>query len=193
MTQVGFDQNGQRVPAADTKVEVIKPTVAIPPGLPPGAVPIGKPKQAPSTPPRTPTKYEVRQDSSFTIKFGVAFEEEGRAVVIDVNNVQFTEGAEAHWVKFRMWTYGEELDWKNKCTEYDQNKRTHWLNQDRLNELKMRNLMLEWSFAEASTDFKLFHINHYMVDESYKMVNLLFPSVLRHIIDRMNNVLEYNG
>ena len=141
--------------------------------------------------PRVYTPYEVRPDSVFYIKFGVV-PRDGRMLVIPEDDVDFEKDAEKHWVKFKMWSYEQELEWKNDATEYDNSKRVHTLNADKLNEIKIRNLLLDWSFGEKEDSLKLFHINEILTDESLKVFNRLFPTIVRYIVERMNEVLEFN-
>jgi hypothetical protein len=43
-------------------------------------------------------------------------QEGGRFVAIRYDAVNDFPDAEAHWVKFRMWNYCEELSWKYEMT-----------------------------------------------------------------------------
>ena len=177
-------------PEQETKDVVNPPPAApaVPTPVQEGAVVV----QAPTVSSRTPTRYEVGKDSTFVLHFGIVAKED-RLVVIKVDDAVMTKGAEPHWVKFRMWQYPEELKWKNEATDFDASKRVHTLNNDRLNELKLRNLLLDWSFGVQEPDLRLMHVNGLLSDESLKVFFALYPTVIRHIIDRMNEVLEYNA
>ena len=142
--------------------------------------------------PKIYTKYEVTPDSVFYIKFGIV-PKDGRIIVIPEDDVDFEKNAEAHWVKFKMWTYEQELEWKNQATEYDSIKRIHALNSDKLNEIKLRNLLVSWSFGEKEDSLKLFHIGGLLTDESLKTFYSLYPVVVRYIVECMNDVLEFNN
>ena len=66
-------------------------------------------------PPKAYTKYEVKPDSFFVVKFGLlSFED--RIIVVQYPD-EATAGVEPHWVKFRMWNFAEELDMKSKSTK----------------------------------------------------------------------------
>ena len=142
--------------------------------------------------PKIYTKYEVTPDSVFYVKFGIV-PKDGRILVIPEDEVDFEKNAEAHWVKFKMWNYEQELEWKNKSTEYDATKRIHALNTDKLNEIKLRNLLVSWSFGEKEDSLKLFHIGSLLTDESLKVFYSLYPVVVRYIVESMNDVLEFNN
>ena len=142
--------------------------------------------------PKVYTKYEVNPDSVFYIKFGT-LPRDGRVLVIAEDDVDFEKNAEKHWVKFKMWSYDKELEWKNSATEYDSSKRVHSLNADKLSEMKIRNLLLDWSFGESQDSLKLFHVNGLLTDESLKTFYSLFPTVVRHVVEGMNDVLEFNN
>ena len=138
------------------------------------------------------TKYEVKKDTTFTIDFGL-IEKDGRIVVVNVPSQLDNNIAESHWVKFRMWTYPEELKWKNDCMEFNAGARSFILNHDKFNEMKIRNLLLDWSFAVKADKHKLLHVSGYLSDESYEMFKGVFPNVINIIINLMNEVLENNG
>jgi len=139
------------------------------------------------------TKYEVGENCTFTVKFAITSYENRILIVNDNGDLDLIGNVEKHWVKFKMWNYIQELEWKNESTEYDSAKRIHMLNADKLNEFKIRNLLVSWSFGELEDKLKLFHVNEFLVDESLKTFYSLQPNIVRHIIDEMNNVLEFNG
>lgn len=138
------------------------------------------------------TKYEVTPQSSFTIRFCIGFNDD-RVNVYTEDAYQTMPELERHWVKFRMWTYEEELKWKNQCMEYDFQSRSFKLNPSKLDELKIRNLIKDWSFAEHEAKFKLLHVNKVLSDESYDIFKGFFPTIINNIIFLMNQVLENNG
>ena len=138
------------------------------------------------------SKYEVRPDSEFKIEFCIG-EKDGRIVVYTKEAViQFPE-LESHWVVFRMWKYAEELDWKNRCQEYDAQSRSFKTNTNKLDELKIRYLIKSWSFENYDPKFKLLHANRYLSDESYDIFKGFYPTIINNIIFLMNQVLEHNG
>jgi len=134
-------------------------------------------------------KYEITENEDFTIKIPVWREDESsRWVIVDAKNAQ-----ETHEVVFRMWSYEEEIELRKQATNYDPIKRIHLIDHDMLNRLKIQRLMKSWSFEKDNPRLKLLHVNGVMVDESFKNVMRLHPNILRFLIERMNNVLEYNG
>lgn len=138
------------------------------------------------------SKYEVRPDSEFKIEFCIG-EKDGRIVVYTKEAaIQFPE-LESHWVVFRMWKYEEELDWKNRCQEYDSQSRSFKTNTNKLDELKIRYLIKSWSFENYDPKFKLLHANRYLSDESYDIFKGFYPTIINNIIFLMNQVLEHNG
>jgi len=137
------------------------------------------------------TKYEVTQESNFTVYFGV-YEKEGRFIIINKDAVENFPEAELCWVKFRMWNYDEELLWKSQSMDFNYELKSQFINQSKLNEKKIKQLMLDWSFAENNDRLKLLHTDGILSDESYKIFKGMFPSIANSIIDLMNSVLEQN-
>lgn len=138
------------------------------------------------------SKYEVRPDSEFTIRFCLDFKDDRVLVYTEDAYLKLPE-VERHWVKFRMWKYEEELSWKNQCMEFEHQTRNFKLNSSRLNELKIRHLIKDWSFSEFDPKFKLLHVNKILSDESYDVFKGFFPTIVNNIIFMMNQVLEQNG
>jgi len=149
-----------------------------------------KPEQ-PSSIPQKLTKYEVSKDSVFTIKFGI-LDKGDRWVPINYSAVDDNPLSMGVWVKFRMWTYDEELTWRNECNEFNAEHKVQILNVDKLNEIKIKRLLLDWSFGELEDRLKMLHVDGRLSDESYKIFKGLFPAIVNTIIDMMNNVLESN-
>ena len=138
------------------------------------------------------SKYEITKDSYFVVKFGLYQKDDGRFVPIKDDAVDGMPEAELHWVKFRMWSYAEELKWKSEFLEYNSATKSQFLNVDRLNERKIRCLMLDWSFAEHDDRLKLLHCDGRLSDESYAIFMGMYPSIASTIVDLMNLVLESN-
>lgn len=138
------------------------------------------------------SKYEVTKDSYFIIQFGLLQEEGGRFVPIQKDDVERFSRAEMHWVKFRVWTYEEELNWKSEFLEYNNVSKIQGINVNKLNERKIKNLMLDWSFGEYDDRLKLLHCDGKLSDESYSLFMGMYPSIATTIVDMMNLVLENN-
>lgn len=146
----------------------------------------------PSSFSRKKTKYEITKDSYLVIKFGLYQGDDGRFIPIQADAVDGIPQSELHWVKFRMWNYGEELQWKSEFLEYNSVSKTQLLNTDKLNERKIKYLMLDWSFGESEDSLKLLHCDGRLSDESYDMFMGLYPSIAKTIVNLMNSVLENN-
>lgn len=138
------------------------------------------------------TKYDVKPESEFKIEFCLG-EKEGRIVCYTIDTFLKIPDLEKHWATFRIWNYPEELAWKNACNEYNNTLRTFAVNQDKLNEFKVRNLLKDWSFAERDPKYKLYHLNGILADESYNMFKGFFPTIINNILFLMNQVLEYGN
>lgn len=139
------------------------------------------------------SKYQIDKDTSFIVKFGLLYkEEQGYFITIKDQSVADFPKAQHHWVKFRMWTYQEQIKWKNQSNEYNNSIKSLFLNFNKLNELKIINLILDWSFGEYDSSLKLLHCDGKLSDESYSMFKGLYPVIANTIIDLMNNVLENN-
>lgn len=136
-----------------------------------------------------PGKYEITKDTTFKVKFSVR-EQDGRWVVSRPDPKE--RGVEEHWVEFRMWTFDEEIELRKLATQWDVMKKIHLIDHDVLNRLKIQRLMKTWTFEKGNERLKLLHVNGILSDESYSAFRKLHPNIARHIIERMNNVLEYN-
>jgi hypothetical protein len=137
------------------------------------------------------TKYEISKDTNFTISFGLV-QIDNRFVIIQKEHIPYTTGAETVWVKFRMWNYLEELKWKDECLEYNKELKTQYLDLNKLNEIKIKKLILDWSFSEVDNKFKLLHTDGVLSDESYSVFCGLLPNIANAIVNSMNDVLENN-
>lgn len=136
------------------------------------------------------TKYEVTPETYFTVRFGLVERKDGGYYTVGGGELADYPEAEPHWVKFRMWTYDEELRWKADCMEFNSQSKTQYINVERLNERKIRRLMLDWSFGEMEDRLKLLHCDGRLSDESYSMFRGLYPVIANRIVDMMNSVLE---
>lgn len=138
------------------------------------------------------SKYEVTPDTFFIVRFGLTIREDGGFYAINVNAAKDNPEVEEHWVKFRMWTYDEELKWKSDCLEFNAQSKTQYINIEKLNECKIKCLLLDWSFAEHDERLKLLHCDGRLSDESYSLFCGLYPVIANSIVELMNSVLE-NG
>lgn len=137
-----------------------------------------------------PGKYEITENDTFKIVFYL-YNKEGRWLVVD-KSASGTPDVEEHWVEFKMWTFEEDIEMRKQASSYDPVKRLHLVDNDFLDRLKIQRLLKAWSFEKDNPRLKLLHVNGILVDESYKAFMKLYPNIVRYIIGRMNNVLEYN-
>jgi hypothetical protein len=107
-----------------------------------------------------------------------------------VNDYDFDK---KHEVVFKMWSYEEGVELRKKSTQYDDIKRVHYIDHDLFNRLKIQKLVKSWTFEEENPKLKMHHVSGVLTDESFKAIMSLHPNILRYIIERMNDVLEYNG
>ena len=136
------------------------------------------------------TKYEVTPETYFTVRFGLVERKDGGYYTVGGNELADYPEAEPHWVKFRMWTYDEELRWKAEFMEFNAQSKTQYINIEKLNERKIKRLLLDWSFGEMEDRLKLLHCDGRLSDESYSMFRGLYPVIANRIVDMMNSVLE---
>jgi hypothetical protein len=134
-------------------------------------------------------KFELKKNESFTINFGLV-DFEGRWLLAKENE---GEGIESCWVKFKMWSFEEEVSLKSQATQWDSQKRMHTLNNDFFNRLKIQKLLVDWSFSKDNATFKLHRVQNTLTDESFGAFLKLHRNICSHIIENMNRVLEYNG
>ena len=140
------------------------------------------------------SKYEVDKETTFTVEFGIMFNDEQIIIIPkekfeQIDNID-TGLYEKHWAKFRLWNFLESMSWRQECMEFIQLHRIFNLNTNKFNELKVRRLLLDWSFRERGDDHKLFHYNEQLTDES---MNLFFkkfnPNIIQYIVNKMNDFL----
>ena len=140
------------------------------------------------------SRYEIDNDTTFTVELGVMFTDEQ---VIVIPKEKFADADELggglyekHWVKFRLWNFMESMTWKQECMDFLQVYRVFNLNVNKFNELKVRRLLLDWSFKDFGDDHKLFHINKQLTDESMELFFKRFnPIIVQYVINKMNEFL----
>jgi hypothetical protein len=135
-----------------------------------------------------PGKYEVTPESTFDVEVHLGMSN-GRWVIYDSQ----TEGADTHKLVFRIWTYDEMVELKKKATAYDPHKRIHMLDHDALNRMKVQKLLVSWTFDRENPRLKVLHVNGILTDESWNMFAKLQPNIISYVMERMNDVLEFNG
>jgi hypothetical protein len=134
-------------------------------------------------------KYEVRKEDEFSVKFGLN-KKNSRWVLV---NPETAKEEDRHEVVFRMWKFDEEIELRKKATSYDSSKRMYTIDQDILNRMKVQLLMKSWTFDRDNPRLKLLHQYGVLTDEGWEAFKLLQVNITRYILDKMNEVLEYNG
>jgi hypothetical protein len=136
-----------------------------------------------------PGKYEITNKDTFRIELSLS-QSNGRWTVSD--KIEKDKDIEKHWVEFRMWTFDEDVELRKKSTLFDAVKRMHFIDHDQLNRLKIQRLLRAWSFDKDNPNLKLQHVNGVLTDESWEAFKKLHTNIVRYIIEKMNNVLEFN-
>jgi len=135
-----------------------------------------------------PSKFEVTENSTFDIYLTLK-QIGGRWIIAQEKEMN----SETYKVTFRMWTFDEMVQLRKLATEWDATKRIHYVDTFKLDMLKVKKLIKSWTFDEESIKLKLLHVNGILSDESWNAFKKLQPNIARSIIDKMNDVLEYNG
>ena len=140
------------------------------------------------------SRYEVDSETTFTVELGVMFTDEQVIVIPKEKFIEADELGgdlyEKHWVKFRLWNFMESMAWKQECMDFLQGYRVFNLNVNKFNELKVRRLLLDWSFKEFGDEHKLFHVNKQLTDESMDLFFRRFnPNIVQYVVNKMNEFL----
>ena len=130
-------------------------------------------------------KYEVTSNSTFTVKLNL-FLQDGRWMVVDRD----MKGSDHHEVVFRMWTFDEAIEFRKKATSLHAETRQQLLDDDHLNEIKVRKLMQSWTFDRENSRLKIHRVGGVLTDESLEIIKKLQENILRYIHLQMNVVLE---
>ena len=161
------------------------------------AVVTAKPKpEAPKAPaePRVdetlmqPGKYEITPEHTFEVELFLKLTD-NRWVVVRSKG----KDVETHKVVFRMWNYDEIVDMRKRATSFDPVRRMHIVDTDLLDRLKVQKLMVSWTFENDNPRLKVHRVNGVLTDECWKNFTKLQPNLIRFILERMNDILEYNG
>ena len=137
------------------------------------------------------SKYEVRPDTSFIVRFGIKENGDGKFMPVTGDDMKYDPEVEEHWAKFRMWSYDEKVKWRTEFMEFNTLTRSGDVNVDKLNERKIRMLLLDWSFGNYGDDMKLLHCDGRLSEESYSLFLNLYPSIALEIVSLMNSILDY--
>jgi len=148
-----------------------------------------KPKQRVDESLKKAGKYEVTEDDTFDIRFGL-INREGRWLITEYVS---EDDEDSHEVVFRMWTFEEEVVLRQKSTAYDTIKKIWSIDQDNLNRLKVQRLLKSWTLDKGNNRLKLLHVDGILSDEGWAAFRKLHPNIVRFILNEMNKILEYNG
>lgn len=135
-----------------------------------------------------PGRYEVTNDSTFTVSFPLMRKENGWWTIVDEQDSEVIEK-----VVMRMWTYDEMIEMRKMATKYDQMRRVHMIDHDVLNQLKIQKLLVSWTFDRDNPRLKIHHVNGVLTDESWKAITKLQPNLISHLMERMNRYYEFGG
>ncbi|MHA2067465.1 MAG: hypothetical protein ACXABY_24120 [Candidatus Thorarchaeota archaeon] len=137
-------------------------------------------------------EYEVTKSTTFTIEIPLAKREnESGKILWAVVTEEYADTTEE--VVFRMWSYNEMIQLRKLATKYDQLRRVHMIDHDELNRLKIQRLMQSWTLDANNPRLELHHLNGVLSDETWEKVTRVQPTILRYIIEKMNERYEYGG
>jgi len=134
------------------------------------------------------SKWQLQENEKFRIRFNLDEAEKKRIILLleptsDSNSVE-------HWVEFKMWDYNTMVHMRKTATKYHKESGSFYVDHDFFNDLKVKNLLVDWSFGQVDPHMKLNHQNNTLTDDSFKMFRSLYPWVVSSIINKMNVVLE---
>lgn len=134
------------------------------------------------------SKWQLKEDETFKIRFNLKEAEKKRITLhLEPNSDPKTT---EHWVEFKMWDYSAMIAMRKMATKYHKESGSFYVDHDMYNDLKVRSLLVDWSFAHVDAQMKLQHHNNSLTDESFKMFRSLYPWIGTAIIGKMNSVLE---
>ena len=134
------------------------------------------------------SKYQIRQDTCFYIRFGVTWIDD-RIVVVKQDKLN--PDIESHWMKFRMWSYEQCNKIKNNCCQLDQYK-NYVYNKTKLFKQSVKYLLLDWSFGINNPNMRLMHVNKILSDESISLFMNMHPNILFYIQNKLKGILQGN-
>jgi hypothetical protein len=132
--------------------------------------------------------WQLQENEKFRIRFDLK-EIDKRRVVLNLSESLDSKTVE-HWVEFKMWDYHTMINMRKMATKHHRESGSFYVDHDLFNDIKIKNLLLDWSFAHIDPQMKLHHVNNSLTDDSFKMFRSLYPWVVSSIINKMNSVLE---
>jgi hypothetical protein len=134
------------------------------------------------------SKWQLQDNELFRIRFNLEEIEEKR-ITMSLEEYKGTDTVE-HWVEFKMWDYSAMIALRKMATKYHKDSGSFYVDHDMYNDLKIRSLLMDWSFAQIDPHMKIQHHNNALTEDSFKMFRSLYPWVVNAIINKMNVVLE---
>jgi len=135
-----------------------------------------------------PGDYEITEKHTFDVDVYLA-KKGNRWIVVEKGlktNIKQT-------VVFRIWTYDEMIELRKQSTSFDAIQRMHMVDTDNLDRMKVQKLMQSWTFGENNPRLKIHRVQGVLTDESWISFKKLQANIIRFILEKMNEVLEYNG
>lgn len=136
-------------------------------------------------------KYQITKDSTFYIKFGIEFIEQQQDRIVITQYDKSNTNIQNHWLKFRMWSYQECNSFRDLCCQQDQ-YRNYVYNKTKLFKMKVKHLLLDWSFKQSDPNMRLMHVNGILSDQSIDDFMRLHTNILFYVQRQLNNVLQAN-
>lgn len=136
-------------------------------------------------------KYQITKDSTFYIKFGIEFIEQQQDRIVITQYDKANTNIQNHWLKFRMWSYQECNRFRDLCCQQDQ-YRNYVYNKTKLFKMKVKHLLLDWSFKQSDPNMRLMHVNGILSDQSIDDFMRLHTNILFYVQRQLNNVLQAN-
>lgn len=134
------------------------------------------------------SKYEIRQDTMFYIRFGITWSDE-RLIVCEQDKLN--KDVQSHWLKFRMWTFEQCNQIKNKCCQLDQ-YRNYVYNKVKLFRNQLKYLLVDWSFGVNDSNMRLMHVDKVLSDQSINLIMNMHPNILFFVQESLKDILQGN-
>lgn len=135
-----------------------------------------------------PGDYEVTPETTFDVD--IKLKKVGtRWAIMASDGVDVVN----HKVVFRLWNYNEMVEMRKMSMNFDSTRRVHMIDNDALNRLKVQKLLVSWTFGDDNPRLKLHHVQGVLTDEAWGVFKRLQANIISYILERANNVFEYNG
>ena len=134
------------------------------------------------------SRWQLQENETFRIRFNLD-EVKNKRIRLHLDENKNTNTVD-HWVEFKMWDYSVMIAMRKRATKYHKESGSFYVDHDLYNDLKIRSLLVDWSFAQLDPHMKIQHNNNSLSEDSFKMFRSLYPWVVTAIINKMNLVLE---